>query len=342
MLTACREIWTAIRFGGKFAEFFRGVGLEGSEALFRVSSCTRSMRSPGYRFSRYSFSVNVDSPTGTTTGFGESDIEILAVQKAIAEAIERSVLIHQSRIDTTARTSNGWAAHVTLAAAQASARQELLERDSLLLHWFGSVPMDRVLDESLPRTIQRWMKTELALAARYNRLAIFCARFGNAPVVTILIHDDEGKGFLSHSSGATLEGAIERAISEACRLADLHGKGFLNVSDHSEIVSPDDHALFYAEKECLPEWFFSGREISFQDAKAVWREKSAKAELVDGFSFQSFRCGPLYIARCKNSIMQDLFFGESAKALQAGIVNVDRIKRLTGAEEIYLRPHCVA
>lgn len=202
--------------------------------------------------------------------------------------------------------------------------------------------MDRVLAGSLPRRFRRWERTELVLAPQYNRLTVFTTRLGDAPVVTVLIHNDQGNGFLSHASGASFEGAIERAISEACRLADLHGKGLLNVADHSEVVNPDDHALFYAEKERLPDWFFSGREIYFQNSRAAWRKKNAEAELVDGFSFQSFSCGPLYIARCKNPIMQDLFFGESSKALLAGIVNVDRIKRLTGAEEIYLRPHCVA
>lgn len=347
LLSEIREVGTAIRLGGEFAKFFDGVRIEGlpSEPMVQVVSCSRSERAPGYRFVRYSYSVKARSTSGIeTTGYGESDSKFVAIQKAIAEAVERVTMLEAAKLDPTVRTSNGWAAHVTKARAEASARWELLERDTALVIWFSKLGYATLRQDELPARVRRFVRDELSLAPRYDQLRVLTGFVGDAPLVGVMLHDSERKGFISFASGFDLDRAIEGALAEACRMADLHAKGLVvHSSPEKAFETPDDHALFYAEAYPFPEFFFYGAEMGYRSDLRYWARKSRRASSVSGFSFEHFRCGPLFIARARNSALQDLFFGYSHTAIEDGSVNVKRIESLTSAGRILnTLPHCVA
>jgi hypothetical protein len=166
--------------------------------------------------------------------------------------------------------------------------------------------------------------------------------FSAAPVASVLLHDVENRGFISHASGESLERAIESSLSEVCRMTDLYQKGLLTASPSGNLENPDDHALYYVEKESFPSWFFEGIRLTYEHAAQRWRETNQGLAEVGGFSFQKFRCGPLYIARCTHPDVQDLFFGESANAFKTGILSTERIQKWAHNGEINLSPHCVA
>lgn len=345
MSPSISEILNAVRLSEKFAQLFQGgtlSGVSGSKPRLKVTECARSMRGPGYRFNKFSFVVRVDSDAGPAYGHGESDVEMLAVQKGIAEAIERSAFYHMFEHDPLISTSNGWAAHLSKERAQSSARTELLERDAVLVHWFSQTPMQKVNPAGLPRRLSAWICQELPLAPGFNQIKIFTTSLGEVPVASVLIHDSRSYGFVSHASGHTFESCIDRAVSEACRLADLHEKGLLEAVSSKGVQTPDDHALYYAETENLPSWFFEGESISFGEANRAWKKKIMNGSRITDFQFKDFQCGPLFVAQCTSPLVQGLFFGESLKALNSGKLNLQRIKSLTGVEKIFLQPHCVA
>jgi hypothetical protein len=110
-ISEIREVGVALRLGGAFAKFFDGVRIEGlpSEPMVQIVSCSRSQRGQGSRFIRYSYSVKVRSSNGIeASGYGEGDFKLVAIQKAIAEAIERVTMLEAANFDPTIRTSNGY------------------------------------------------------------------------------------------------------------------------------------------------------------------------------------------------------------------------------------------
>jgi hypothetical protein len=85
-----------------------------------------------------------------------------------------------------------------------------------------------------------------------------------------MIHDVDGFGFISHATGSNVEGALIRALSETCRIADLATLGIMERSPAGAQLKPDDHAIFYASEIPFPKWIDSGREISLSEANQEW------------------------------------------------------------------------
>lgn len=344
-MIAIKEILQATFASRDFSQFFKGVEFyipnSTTPIIIKISSCQRSYRSPGWRIVKHSIETKIEASNGVVTfGFGEHDLELLAVQKSIAEGVERCVFKLMKEARPELKNSNGWAAHLTKLKAQASARSELLERDAALLHWLGQTPMDQIDPLSLPSSIQSWIKKELALAPRFNRIKILTSKLGFTPVVATFIHDQDGFGFISQATAAKLQSAIEKALTETCRIADFYDESSDSpVKDHP--TTPEEHANYYASIEKLPSWLF-GKIIDWKLARQLWTSKHkaiAAQELI--MIYDDFQCGPLHISYCQSSQVQKLFFGPTESALAEGLINIERIKNVCGVRQLCFLPHFV-
>ncbi|MGZ3789613.1 MAG: YcaO-like family protein [Bacteriovorax sp.] len=341
-----KEMLQAAFASRDFSKFFTGVEFHipnsTSPVIIKISSCKNSERTIGWRIVKHSIETKIEASNGVHAyGFGEHDLELLALQKSIAEGVERCVfrLLKEARPEI--KNSNGWAAHLTKSQAQASAKSELLERDAALLHWLGQIPMDQIDPRSLPSTLQSWIKEELAFAPRFNKIKILVSKLGFTPIVATFIHDQDGFGFVSQATSSSLQMAIVKALTETCRIADFFEKGLSNTISQEYPVTPEDHANYYAIKEKLPSWLF-GNIVQWKLAKKLWAKKHKMISDQNLLTvYDDFQCGPLHISYCQSTQVQKLFFGPTESALAEGWINSERIKNVCGVKELYLLPHFV-
>jgi YcaO cyclodehydratase, ATP-ad Mg2+-binding len=347
MIQIIREIIDGVIVSKEFTAFFEGVPFvtpEGKTHLIKIQAIERSTRQPGYRIAKYSYVTKMEPLPGLFAhGYGESDVEFLAVQKSIAEAVERSIflIVHMERDTKTAANTNGWAAHLTPTQAKSSAKGELLERDAILLHWLSETPLTCIEDRTISKALRRWTNQELSLAARYNKAKYFVTQLGEISVASSMIHDDNGFGFISHATGSNLNVAVVRALGETCRIADLATLKIMERGPADALLMPDDHAVFYADGIPFPNWIYSGRKISFKQASQEWTRKKDQVLQDIHFSFNEYQCGPLSVVHCKSRDVQNLFFGATESALSDGEVNIERIKKVSGVGRLCPLPHFV-
>ena len=293
------EIFQSIGAARKFTPFFEGVDVRlpgGAEVKFKIISSESSHRQTGYRLAEHSVLTEVRTSGGVSGyGYGESDLKLLAVQKSISEAVERSVFTTLSKDDPTLLSSSGWAAHFSADRAQKNARDELLERDAVLLHWLTETPCEKLDPSSLPVFLSNWFRDELKLAKRFNRASVLLTHLGNIPSVTVIIHDESGYGFAAHASAISLADGVWKALSEVCRVADYATQGFIVGS--GGLHTADDHALYYFRERPFPAWVFSGPEVPFSAANVSWTRRARLSPSLE-FQYVNYHCGPLVVSRC--------------------------------------------
>jgi hypothetical protein len=344
-MPALSEIFNAIRASRSFTPFFSGVDfhlVQGQPRIsIKVAACQLVNRSPGFRFSKYSVQTNIRTANGIDVfGYGESDVRLLAVQKSIAEGVERAVFKISKSIFPDMKNSNGWAAHVTNEKARRSARSEIMERDSSLVHWLSQTPMRVLPEQELPRKVRLWQRTELMRAKRFNVLSVLVSSLGSAPIAATFVHDSDGYGFVSQATDSDLNSAIERALAETCRIADHFAKGHMSHLSADVPKTAEDHAIYYALKEPLPKWLF-GSAISWREAESVWESKLSLLGSGFQFSYDDFSCGSIHVSRCQSSHLQSLYFGPTEMAASQGGINFDRIEAMCGSKQLCMLPHFV-
>lgn len=346
IVIAIKEILQATFASRDFSQFFTGVEFNipnsNTTVIIKISSCQRSYRTPGWRIVKHSIETKIEASNGIFAyGFGEHNLELLAVQKSIAEGVERCVFKLMKETLPELKNSNGWAAHLTKLKAQISARNELLERDAALLHWLGQTPMDQINSISLPSSIRNWIMKELALAPRFNRIKILVSQLGFAPIVATFIHDQDGFGFISQATASCLQTAIEKALTETCRIADFYEKRISVTTGTDYPLTPEEHANYYASVEKLPTWLF-GNIIHWKFSKKRWANKHKIISDQNLMTvYNDFQCGPLHISYCQSSQVQKLYFGSTESALTEGFINIERIKNVCGREQLCFLPHFV-
>ncbi|HPI40816.1 MAG TPA: YcaO-like family protein, partial [Pseudobdellovibrionaceae bacterium] len=117
-------------------------------------------RPKGFRFNNFSYNIAADILGRNILVTGEGHTKEQAVTKAVAELIERSALIEVADADPSVKTSNGWAAHSDFEVAKLNAIRELVERDTILKHWYSMTPFAVVDSSSLPDSFKSWIGTE--------------------------------------------------------------------------------------------------------------------------------------------------------------------------------------
>ena len=330
-----------IQMSKKVTPFLNGMDVEINELgllHMKAEAPKRIVRAKGFRFCPISFMTKVTASNGVSaTGFGEGEHDLLTLQKSIVEAIERVVFCSMKRLDSSIRSSNGWAAHGDAEKSMRSAAFELLERDAVLTHWLTETPLSEVDAVSFSPKITAWVNGDLAFAPRFTNLRILVSNLGRIPSVTTVLSDQNGFAVLSHATAATLELGISKALAETCRIAEL--SAVLSSSD--ELLTPEDHAMAYTRNLKLPSFIF-GKKESFFNLSILWQESMRKFNLDSlNLKFLNFKCGHLTISRATCEDVQDLFFGETEKAHKNEWINIRRLKEVNGFRDLNLLPHVV-
>ncbi len=137
----------------------------------------------------FDFQVKLNIDGKILEGYGLDRNQDNALTKAIVEAIERNVVKNEIL------TSNGIAAHVDLAKAKENARNELIERDLFLSHFYSSTPFTKLTNEEfqIPSKIQNYIK-------EYgDQIALFKSKKSNhgTTYITVISNLQEWGGIVS-------------------------------------------------------------------------------------------------------------------------------------------------
>ncbi len=342
MRSAITELFAVAR-SGRFTPYAQGVSVKlptGDALTIKIEKVSKSLRPPGLRFSAFAFMTEVSAGGFQGVGFGEAPTRLIALQKSIAEGVERVLYKALKGTAFGSANSNGWAAHLSYEQALSAALDELVERDAVLVHWLGQIPMKEIAPASWPRRLTRWTQDELRLSPIFNQLRILISARGYKPTVTTVLGDHDGYAVLSHATAASLGQALDKALSETCRIAQIAMEQPQAVAS-SNIASPEDHALFYAFHERLPTWLF-GDPIGWSAANSQWRahEKQFCMPALEP-KFHQIASGPLVVGFATSDQIQSLYFGRTEDAQEKGLINVRRMRVIKPEMDFYLEPHCV-
>ncbi len=271
--------------------------------------------------------IQVSIGEQTHTGFASALSEDLALVKAAAEALERAVWREYGF-----STTNGLAAHVTAEQAITSAKNELIERDTILCHFYAREPFQHLpaaeLEPSILKPLSGW----------YQKHGIQFSLFELEPGGVLFVADgrnrpDKPFGFVL---GAGLKGnireSIESAAFEATRqlahlleLPAMPAKSleyFLKISapsfrDHGDLALDLNYAAEIAGLfDNLPQ-----RKIN------PLRDQDVQAGLVSSRLPELEGC-PLFFAKAVSTGAQDIFLG----APKPEHINTQRIFDFLGCE----------
>ncbi len=336
---------------GKIAVYLDGVKatLSSGEIIdIKVKKLFRSQRSPGLRFSKFSFVSEVRAGDDLGYGYGESESQLVANQKCIVEGVERAVYKMMKARDPKILTSNGWAAHVDPVRVQKSAVEELYERDAILAHWLCEKSFLSVDLESAPEWLRDWGHNELALHPRFKRLCVFATTEGVVPAVMTLLLSSDGHGLMSQASAATLGEAVYKALAETCRIGEVEMAGEFKESSRNlardiaaSSFTPIDHAMVYAYHIPVPEWIF-GPVVSYSELNKTWRNQYNEfSRRTRNAEFHQVISGPISVGYCSSNEVQKLFFGRTADADRIGLLNRRRLWNVRQTNRLCSLPHCV-
>jgi hypothetical protein len=341
----------AITESKKFTAYTAGVTvtLPTGESIFvKTQQTRRSVRPTGLRFSKYAFITDVTAGTHVARGFGEAPTRLLALQKSIAEAVER-VTYRAMKGTLNSKNSNGWAAHINSSKAFSAALDELLERDAVLVHWLCQKPMTEISPRSWPKWLTDWTQTELVQSPRFKFLRVLISTLGYLPTVTTVLCDEDDHAVLSHSIAPTLEDAVHKALAETCRIGQIAIEGTFNSSSRKlgdettaeELLYPEDHAVFYAVHSKLPTWIF-GPSSDWQEIGSKWMKarKNFNPSILNA-NFNQIAAGPLAVGYCSSPKVQKLFFGHTRHAETNHLINFKRLREVGHVGPLNLMPHCV-
>lgn len=336
-----KEVIASIQNSKIFQGFFEGVELctpDGEILSVRILETSKALRPDGLRFSKYSYETTAELNGHSGYGYGEAETELLAIQKSIAEAIERAVFKYHFKTVGTQKNSNGWAAHLTPEKARHSALNELLERDAVLTHWLTKTPFTEINPETFPKGIREWrLKKQRMTHSHFPILKAGVTTLGRLPVVSTILMNSSGNGVISHAVAPTLDAAFEKALIETCRIGEIA----LNANEETtDLIAA--HVLQYAKKEPLPVWLLQNQTV-WKQVSRDWKEKFNSFD-AENFphTFHVIASGPITVGYCTSPEIQNLFFGSTDKAAANGLINWDRINQVTKGRVINTALHCVA
>ena len=345
------DVLRAIIRSSQFSPFVEGVMVPlptGERLRLKIESVKQFQRPKGFRFFKYTYITGMRANGIHATGCGESNYKILAIQKSIAEAIERTVFKALKGTSFSTITSNGWATHLNRKNAERAALFELLERDAALVHWFNKEPMLEISFETCPAWFQKWKKAELS-SSQFSNVRILLSTQGHLPTISVFLLGKDGLGVVSHAAAPQMEQALSKAAAESCRLAYMARHSLYSEStkslfkDKSSITfGPQHHAVAYAYQEQFPHWLF-GRQVSWQTANDLWKNKVRTFQSSNfRYQFNEIFSGPLSVGFCESKMTQNLFFGNTLSAVRDGFINFNRLGIIETKQELNIKPHFVA
>lgn len=161
-------------------------------------------------------------------------------------------------------SSNGVAAHYDINSALIGSLYELIERDSLILHWFNKVPREQI---EIPKLYAQRVKklTSLGFTLRAINLTLDLA-----PVVMVMITRSSHKfprHVLGLASAPTAMAALDKALSEVELSATYYDKEMSYPTNQEHVRSVISHQLWYDLPQNKEEinFFFNNEVIAIEE-----------------------------------------------------------------------------
>jgi hypothetical protein len=342
---------TSFLFSRSFQKIHDGVEISipnGESFFVRTLKVDRVQLSS--QFGMHAFVSHVTGGGFTIEGFGEDSHEIVALQKSLAEGLERLVFYLSTGSSYETETSNGWAAHPRLKLASNNARFELLERDAVISQWLRGQPFQELAQSDIEKVLQPNLLTH-AQTLTWSRPRILFAWHGFTPVALVMFQSSDKKSICSSAAGENIFSAINKAASESIRIAEFanfqtrrnESLIYLGESrtDNRKLL-PIDHGLYFAYHQAFPEeMIFS--ETSLASAKAQWAQCLVSHQ--DFFSEISVSVvcqAPIYVVRAYSSRVQDLYFGPLLFTFNSNKLNMKRLNARNFDDLNCKYPHPVA
>ncbi|UOF00421.1 YcaO-like family protein [Bdellovibrio reynosensis] len=258
--------------------------------------------------------VTIQSEGRFFSGRGTDKDKSIAINKATAEAIERSVLTH-NHIDT----SNGVAAHLSISEAKTAACSELIERDLFLSHYltkkpYYEIPLPTVLkkeyDLFFTEISRNLLKTKSYFLGEINGVGVYAtALFGINFKVPFGIEIGLG-------SSTDRTKSLEKSLIECFRQASniiFHPTTINNITidDFSKIDSPTflDHGNLALNLD----FYNSIAEYFNTEPNALIPPKNFKVDTIQysilETGFSDLKSAPLKFAQAKCKDLQSLYLG---------------------------------
>lgn len=274
-------------------------------------------RAEGYSIPGFeSLAVEVSRNGYLATGFGEGPSAI-AREKALSEAIERSVLAEHVETQGKTETSNGWSCHLSESLAVENAILELIERDVALTAWQSGGPFLEFPQSLWPVPLHAWQNS-LRIRPEFFDLRILLSATNNGACISALLFNERNNFVAGHASALTIESAILSATAECLRAAHsaMRLEHFAEVADlHADTgsnpVEPGVHSVAYAYTVALP------KEVeivpaSEKEVEARWSEHHRNFQNLDRRSLDItlFRVNGRAVARVRSDKFREIFWGK--------------------------------
>lgn len=199
-------------------------------------------------------------------GFGGAHDELLAANKAFSEFIERKALAELNKSYACFETSNGFAAHVDFDSAQASSRNEVIERDAFLVswhsktapYWLSSDDTAKLLSDENSIILKAHFKHKLNL--RIGLVAISESII--TAIACVECSDTKYSFYVDCKTGENLVTLANALVESVAYNSHFIIKGYrekTNFNDN-QLTSPMDHFNYYMQMKKNTEWFFKGSE----------------------------------------------------------------------------------
>lgn len=288
-------------------------------------------------------SVEITVNGNTVLGSSIDKSSDMAFVKAGAEAIERLVCV-ENGIHST-----GVASHIDYESAKCNAKNELLERDSFLSHFFGNVPFSEVSSKYIESqsfvNISNKLDS-LGIDLKIVRLKSHVDMHGFACFCTPSNPEMSFSSVIGLSYSSSEEESFYKSILE-CLPAMVW---YLNNKTELELLSTDE--------------FFQDRQFTPDDHRNLYLNNCLQKEIKDiinntvpflendvsrpSFNFTELKStseivnnSPVKIVKASSQDIQNIFYGPTKMEL----INTKRLKEFSGCEishsNVNLLPHCV-
>ena len=279
----------------------------------------KMVRPTGYSLPGYeAVAITISRNGFEATGFGEGNGQ-LASDKALSEAIERSVLKELAYQQKIVETSNGWSCHRSAPLAVENAVFELIERDVALTAWQCGGPFMQLPEVLWPTVLKSW-KTRLNPRPEFFDLKILLSETENGACISALLFNDRGNFVTGHAAGVNLESVIISATAEclraahaAIRLEHFADVLSLHAGTTEKITKPGVHSLAYAYTFCLPNTI-KIIPASSSEIREKWRRQNQAFQDLEmrDFEVTLFHVESHIVARVKNKRYRQIFWGQDS------------------------------
>lgn len=247
-------------------------------------------------------------------GYGTSINKSISVLKSINEAIERYYFKNfYSKLGH--KTSNGLSCNSNELIAIESAKAELIERHLLLSHWIQKISPSWILSDQVLNHLRNDERSLYLMITKQNFYDIKFGILGvvnDIYVVVSAVRKTNVTGYaVATSADRNLSIAISKCLDDAVRVIDLIESRVCLKQDiyirltEEEVVRPADHLEFYLDPENWEShtWFFEAT-----DFVRKYTINNITTSTLHDSSIPQYN---VFVASAKCDEMQELFFGKT-------------------------------